>query len=554
MLKLKHLFVLCLMCFGICVGHQAQAQDAPFWDLSNLFPDSYLEWRLNNFGLLNTIEATPEQTEALMEAKRKSLDAQLELRVSFIYHEDFKPEMAKILDTLERKVRSILTPQQYASLMDSGITYEPTEPAGHSILPAIEESIAPTPSDEAWDEEEEIAQYAESLMGEYSFLDITQAQATALAQKYMAMFKEDKLDEYDAYMTKAFQEVFTKEQYEAYEAYVAEQLAVYAIDSMEYSPEEEEEIAARMQEQQETLNKVQQRNEEIAAEKRANMTSFYKGMLTTLKSYFIPERRLIRAKLDMVIRPDDKQALEALRMEYAGLAIIYLDSMHEVYRSMDHLKEDVQDFIIESADVTEKEKLIMHELQPTVSIRNLVQTDRATFTKAKELAARYDKVLDAVAKEVDLLNISWLMQLALTMPEYDGNEEDVRKRIEAQILKEVYQTEKIEYWRNISFLLVEPGALDPTGLQSNRLAHELSVYPVPAKDFQTLDFELSTDGKVQVEVISQDGKLLKTLQDGPMQKGPQLLRVDVRDIPSTTYFYRITDAQGVSLVKAMRME
>lgn len=66
----------------------------------------------------------------------------------------------------------------------------------------------------------------------------------------------------------------------------------------------------------------------------------------------------------------------------------------------------------------------------------------------------------------------------------------------------------------------------------------LSVYPVPAKDMVNIDFELKQSSNVNINVVSQDGKLVKTIASGQLNSGVQ--HFELKELASGLYFVNIT--------------
>lgn len=66
----------------------------------------------------------------------------------------------------------------------------------------------------------------------------------------------------------------------------------------------------------------------------------------------------------------------------------------------------------------------------------------------------------------------------------------------------------------------------PTGIQEQSAAMSLTAYPNPFKDWVKLDYELTKDAYVRIELIDLQGRLITTLTDGQQLKGSHFFEID----------------------------
>jgi hypothetical protein len=100
-----------------------------------------------------------------------------------------------------------------------------------------------------------------------------------------------------------------------------------------------------------------------------------------------------------------------------------------------------------------------------------------------------------------------------------------------------------------SYLGVFPGAA--AGLDENVPAVALgtSASANPSTGPWRLSFELSTGGRVHVDVFDATGRLMRQLMDGPLPAGDHSLMWDGRDdngrdLPASVYLYRVSTEEG----------
>jgi hypothetical protein len=74
------------------------------------------------------------------------------------------------------------------------------------------------------------------------------------------------------------------------------------------------------------------------------------------------------------------------------------------------------------------------------------------------------------------------------------------------------------------------------------------IYPNPVKDKLTVELNLTSDTKVNVQVISKDGRLLLNADKGTLPQGLQQLNFNIKNIASGSYFVRV-EAEEKSYVQ-----
>ena len=280
---------------------------------------------------------------------------------------------------------------------------------------------------------------------------------------------------------------------------------------------------------------------------------FISGLVKGLEEFYIPERALVRGKLEKDIFANEEIMIDELREFYLEYLDEQLEKEKKLFANMpgggfvdEELKEMVSDVMI----------LMKEEIVESEGMDNVLQalhTDKEMFYQAKWLAERFDKQIDGLQKEVDLLEAGMLEIATAFVPNnykknIDTDVEQVKKRYSGK----KYNTAEIEYKRNIAFLLAE-GIVGPEDeIGSDRGAHSLHVFPVPALNRQTIYFELKTDGKINIEIISQDGKLLRNIYSGELNKGQHNMEVNISNLQSDVFFYRVSGEGGVSIAKSMK--
>ena len=135
-----------------------------------------------------------------------------------------------------------------------------------------------------------------------------------------------------------------------------------------------------------------------------------------------------------------------------------------------------------------------------LTIDDFLSSNPENYYAAKALAVKYDPIIDELNKELLLLNFG-------TYQNFDPAPNFNAPSLEYFKVYSVNTPDYVEIRRNVLFLLW--GGHASTGLNSDRAIHSLLLYPLPAAEQQTLQFELAVDGQVTIDIISSAGKVLQ---------------------------------------------
>lgn len=105
-----------------------------------------------------------------------------------------------------------------------------------------------------------------------------------------------------------------------------------------------------------------------------------------------------------------------------------------------------------------------------------------------------------------------------------------------------YQTLALRYLNSLAL-----GLNDFTPATEN-----VFVYPNPLQPNNTLQFELANTGKVEVEMLNAEGKLISTLMSETKNAGLHRINFEAGDLPSGIYLLRVITSNGSSVIKVIR--
>jgi hypothetical protein len=95
--------------------------------------------------------------------------------------------------------------------------------------------------------------------------------------------------------------------------------------------------------------------------------------------------------------------------------------------------------------------------------------------------------------------------------------------------------------RAAHFLLMDPAA-QPAQIQKAEIV--VKTYPNPAINSTRISYELPAAGAARIELLDKAGNVERVLFSGQQTSGPHELDVDLSQLQTGVYYYRITDAQG----------
>ena len=105
-----------------------------------------------------------------------------------------------------------------------------------------------------------------------------------------------------------------------------------------------------------------------------------------------------------------------------------------------------------------------------------------------------------------------------------------------------------EMFAPVAFVLLDPS--------NPRLPDDevepIAIYPNPTAARQLIDLELRKSGKVKVELIDAEGKLLETLYEENLSAGSNQIAVDLSAYNGSQYFYKITTPDGSETKRVLK--
>ena len=263
------------------------------------------------------------------------------------------------------------------------------------------------------------------------------------------------------------------------------------------------------------------------------------GLMPLAEEFTLPKMLILRNKLEAKISTEDKRALEDLR---ALRKISFEETLSE---GLEEIETE-----LENVDNPELLRYLGFTKDLVLDNADLISNAWAfSFFATDENSKRLNKLADKYQNEIDALEEELLFVI----------KETAKKG--AVIASSEYPVPPVALWideikldKEIKrlFLLLDPAgdfSFDIESFEVGEGQHVAAVFPNPANRNQTLEFNTQQDGKVTIEIIDESGKVVKVVSSENRMKGNQKMEVNIQDLNSQIYFYRISSDEGMTLIK-----
>lgn len=432
--------------------------------------------------IVEDIQLTPEQVEQISNLEYECGSKRVELNDALLYHEDFKMEYDGVFEKRNDAIIKILTPEQVEAYQN--------KIEGDQMLRTVH-----TRSD-----------LTEKYLNCLSYLDLTEGQAESIADAYMN-WEAAPTQNQEVVLNKALKEILTKQQFKQYR---------------------------KKKSANNSLNIPRYINNESEVIDHIKFGMEYWG------EFYLPRRNNIRDQFENLIEPSDRKKIAQLRADYQEM-------VKERYRETPKYRKSKTNVSKEYFKLYRNaRKLRAEELINTPKeVKIFLQSDRETFYFAKDLAVKYDAIIDDFELELDALKDEITKEFKSTFPTYGFSKYNNFKKPETD-----YPNDKKEMYFNIAFLLIsadEPNS--ETILSQNQF---IKAYPMPAQDHQTIEYELKEKGEISLDILNAEGKVIKVIFEGEADSGLHVHRIDLDDVTGRVFFYRLKTSEGISTMKTMR--
>ncbi|MDX1941464.1 MAG: T9SS type A sorting domain-containing protein [Saprospiraceae bacterium] len=274
-------------------------------------------------------------------------------------------------------------------------------------------------------------------------------------------------------------------------------------------------------EQKQQLEKIHAERKAANEKRLEELNALQQELRTYHEEKVLPILKTQRIKLESKIAIEDQQLIAELRAKHESRP----KKMETGIRPFEHRRGSHGRFDDKKTE------------------RSRPMPDEETQNKMKALVEKYSADIEALYSEIATEEKKWQEDRKTIFEKYSPKKEDAKAPYQKKARPE-RTNERGDFHKKLSFLLLSPDAETPA--ETKQVERKVNTFPNPASEKQTLEFEVVKAGKVLVEIIDQQGNVVKTVFNGNLEQGITKLEIALQDLKNKFYFYRITDAAGVT--------
>lgn len=247
-----------------------------------------------------------------------------------------------------------------------------------------------------------------------------------------------------------------------------------------------------------------------------------------------------RRKLESQLTLADQNLILEWRAQYAQMI------NEDIEKAKKKLAEELNEFTYKNLiDLIEIAQYPAHSVLSSAILHSFKKKYPENEVAIKGLLERYNILEEYIEEEKYVQFQKFLNEKAYQIFE----EEDMASRIGMQFLTN---------WP-LAFVLLDPDSEAIEYLQGNGLKesnqHQIRLFPTPASEQQTIQLNLDSAGTVEVELLNIGGQSLSPVLSQQLGSGEQQIKVDISQLPTAVFFYRITDQAGQqSVIKSLKLK
>lgn len=252
-------------------------------------------------------------------------------------------------------------------------------------------------------------------------------------------------------------------------------------------------------------------------------------MKAYVQQHVLPVVRQQRQKLETQLAAADKAQLATYRAQLKELRQ-RSQALRQSFRASQNAAPKTTESTAARPALTEEQRQ---------QARQLHTETRAIMLNVAQLAQKYESNIAQLAQEVQLQKEKWTTDMqAISAKNATSEQTEKNGRFQGRMQ---HHAGIGRYFRPAQFLLMDPDAAAP----AERALGATNLYPVPATASSQLEYSVTKAGPVTVELLDGRGNIIRTIAQEPKQeKGAHTLPVNLSDLASGTYYYKITTRAG----------
>ncbi|MGV3585853.1 MAG: T9SS type A sorting domain-containing protein [Adhaeribacter sp.] len=263
---------------------------------------------------------------------------------------------------------------------------------------------------------------------------------------------------------------------------------------------------------------------------------FNREMHAELKAYvqqnITPVMQQQRQKLEQQLSSPDKNKIRDLRIAAAATR-----KQAQILRQ--NLRAQQQPG---NRHLTEEQK---------TQLQNLRTENQKIRTEARAIAQQYSAHIQALYKEVAAPAQTWRQEITAIVRKYPENGAPATQpKHSRRSMPPGANRYTSKYFRPVAFLLWE--VKQPFSNDFTASAGENRLYPNPVTAKATLAYVVKEKGKVTIDLLNEQGKIIQNLLTNDQEPGQYFLDLDLSAFKSGLYFYKITTGTGTVTARFLK--
>jgi len=250
-----------------------------------------------------------------------------------------------------------------------------------------------------------------------------------------------------------------------------------------------------------------------------------------------PIRREVRAYLQANVLPVLRQQRQKLEPQLAAADRAQLATYRTQLKGLKEQGQALRHDAAPAGNPAGRPGLTDAQQQQAQQLRSQAKT---ILLNAALLAQKYEAPIAQLAREVQPQKEQWTTDIKAIVAKNTTPEQQQRAAAGGQLPNHGGLR---RFFKPAVFLLMDPDG--PASGPAERGPGGTSFYPNPAAATSQLAYDVKKAGPVTVDLLDGNGAKLRTLvSEAKEEKGAHTQQLDLHDLPTGTYFYKITTKAG----------
>ena len=308
------------------------------------------------------------------------------------------------------------------------------------------------------------------------------------------------------------------------------------------SQRKERRLMKRLEFRERTKEKYKER-ESLRKERKELMAKKKKAIKEYREKNVDPTLLEQRKKLEAKLSEEDKQKIDEIRVKKQKAVAKRKLKQEERKKEFKALKEERKEKMKTEFKARKEERK-----EKMKAFKEEHREDRETI---EYLLNKYDSEIEELMKEIENERIQWKNDISGIFKEGRKHKSGIHKGKDGHGSNDHRRSTQDDSNINGSlarFLLLDPKGVSKEVVEKSSMENsigEFTVFPNPAKHFNTLKYSIKESGNVQIGLYEEGGRLVKSILNEYVEAGDYEFNINVQDLRPAYYIYTIKTEKGV---------